>query len=114
MTTAVFKQTGNIYEADIKGHSDFNKNGPDIVCSACSALTYTLLQTAISLKADGAITELCSDIKEEQGEFYLKVCSTEDKKERVDASFEVIANGFAILQKDYPQNVCFSLISGEK
>lgn len=114
MTTAIFKQSEYIYEVDIQGHADFNKNGPDIVCSACSCLAYTLLQTAIALKADGAIRELHSDIDEETGAFYLKVCSTMDGTERVDASFETIANGFSILQKDYPKNVRFSLISGEK
>ena len=87
MTTARLYKDGNDYVADISGHAGYSVDRPDIVCAACSTLTYTLLQSCFSASCD-------FDYRTDDGSFFICVRNGGD---RVATIFDTINQGFALL-----------------
>ena len=122
MTTAIFSQNGTSFEASISGHAGYNLGGPDIVCSACSVLTYTLLQCILAEEAHGAFQELHTTPDGgkfcmgggDDGYFYIGVRCASLAQSRIEGIFDVITSGFALLSKQYPDFVKLSVRTGEK
>lgn len=112
MTTAVFTNHDNDYSINITGHAGYNSTGSDIVCAACSVLTCTLMQCALSEEANGNLKELCT--AEYSGDVQLRFTPSDHALERIAAMVDTIINGFAMLAHEYPQNVRLSVGTGEK
>lgn len=102
MTVAEFKRDGATYEANITGHAGYNP-GQDIVCAACSSLAYTLLNAAMRAADSGDLSE--ASYKEDDGALLVRVCAKDHAVDRIDAIWETIAGGYAILAERYPDNV---------
>lgn len=104
MTTARLYKDGSGYVADISGHAGYSVDCPDIVCAACSTLTYTLLQSCFSAGCDfNYITD--------DGSFFICVRNGGD---RVAAIFDTISQGFALLAAKYPENVALHTDAGDR
>lgn len=110
MTIATFAQTGDKYQISITGHADYSHGGPDIVCSACSMLACTLLQTILSEEAEGTVEDV--SMSEVAGDVRLQF--TACNRERIRAVTETIIQGFALLQNEYPQHVKLTARTGER
>ena len=104
MTTARLYKDGNDYVADISGHAGYSVDRPDIVCAACSTLTYTLLQSCCSASCD-------FDYRTDDGSFFICVRNGGD---RVATIFDTISQGFALLAAKYPGNVALHTDAGER
>ena len=104
MTTARLYKDGNDYVADISGHAGYSVDCPDIVCAACSTLTYTLLQSCFSASCD-------FDYRTDDGSFFICVRNGGD---RVATIFDTISQGFALLASKYPDNVALHTDAGER
>ena len=104
MTTARLYKDGNDYVADISGHAGYSVDRPDIVCAACSTLTYTLLQSCFSASCD-------FDYRTDDGSFFICVRNGGD---RVDTLFDTIRQGLARLASKYPDNVALHTDAGER
>ena len=104
MTTARLYKDGNDYVADISGHAGYSVDRPDIVCAACSTLTYTLLQSCLSASCD-------FDYRTDDGSFFICVRNGGD---RVATIFDTISQGFALLASKYPDNVALHTDAGER
>ena len=111
MTTAIFKQDGCFFYIKINGHAGYTRNGADIVCAACSALTYTLLQCALSMQAKGQAKDVRIG-NAADGLFAVEVETLADTRERFETVVDTIATGFLLLQHKYPKNVQLHVIDG--
>lgn len=114
MTIANFERRGNMFRASICGHANFNHNGPDIVCSACSILAYTLVESLLAIEEGGGFHALSSDMDEKAGSYYVELTARQRILREVEIIFETISIGFALLEKNFPENVKIHLRSGEK
>ena len=104
MTTARLYKDGNDYVADISGHAGYSVDGPDIVCAACSTLTYTLLQSCFTTGCD-------FNYRTDDGSFFMRISNGGDK---VAAIFDTISQGFALLAAKYPDNVALHTDAGDR
>ena len=104
MTTARLYKDGNDYVADISGHAGYSVDCPDIVCAACSTLTYTLLQSCFSACCD-------FEYRTDDGSFFMRISNGGDK---VATIFDTISQGFALLAAKYPDNVALHTDAGDR
>lgn len=92
------------FEIEVIGHSGYAEIGKDIVCSAVSILSYTLLQVVSEYNfQEGDYNMLEVDHKMEAGYFYLKLryINLTDLK----AAVNTIITGYRLVENTYPQNV---------
>ena len=108
MTTAEFRQVGERFDAKVTGHAGYNRNGPDIVCSACSMLSCTLLQCMMEEEAAGGLSEFHQSARD--ASVYLLAAAQPSAQARVEATFHTIISGFALLARDYPEHVRLHLL----
>lgn len=102
MTTARFNRKGGGYDITITGHADFNP-GLDIVCSAVSVLSYTLMQCLKDAEDKGCLTE-CS-INTKSGDVYISVKPEQFYRKLLENTVDTIITGFELLADKYPDNV---------
>ncbi len=102
MTTARFNRKGGGYDITITGHADFNP-GLDIVCSAVSMLSYTLMQCLKDAEDNGCLTE-CS-INTKSGDVYISVKPEQFYRKLLENTVDTIITGFELLADKYPDNV---------
>lgn len=94
-------------EIHAKGHANYAERGKDIVCASVSILIYTLIESIDE-------RELSSPpvIEAKAGETLIRVKPKSENRGKICAVFEVIANGFELLQKNFPENVKFRRVGG--
>lgn len=109
MTLAIFKRNIDSWEIDITGHAGYSTDGPDIVCSACSVLTCTLMQTLKAMEDKGAVVNV-TDVMH-SGD--IKVTFDAERPEPHTA-VHTIMEGFRLLADKYPRNVryVFKVLNG--
>lgn len=95
------------FEIHAKGHANYAERGKDIVCASVSVLIYTLIE---SIDESDLSTPAVIDVRE--GETLIRVKPKSENRGKICAVFEVIANGFELLQKNFPKNVKFVLREG--
>lgn len=100
MTIATFKRAGDTWHVDINGHAGYCVNGPDIVCSACSVLTCTLMQCIKELEDKGAVWGLTEAVH--SGDVKL---SFEAAKPEAHSVVHTVMTGFYLLKSSYPGHV---------
>lgn len=103
MTQVEILKKGKKYEIRILGHAEYAEEGKDIVCSAVSILSATLVQKLNEWDEDGEL------------ELYEKVTApgcvkviVEQKKEaeaEVDSLVDVIMTGYMLLEHKYSRNI---------
>lgn len=102
MTTARFNRKGGGYDITITGHADFNP-GLDIVCSAVSMLTYTLMQCLKDAEDKGCLTE-CK-MSYQSGDVFISVMPEQFYRKLLENTVDTIITGFELLADKYPDNV---------
>lgn len=96
----------------VKGHAGASEVGKDIVCASASILTYTVAQY---VKDMGKMDKLNSKPTIILKKGNAKVtCSPKDVYyDECRQAYLVVATGFNLLAKHYPQYVTFKLIGGK-
>ena len=105
MTEITFKEDSNEFIITVKGHAGFNP-GYDIVCSAVSILTTTLVQCLMDIENERIINITEHSIK--CGDVYIKLSTMKSEREatnRLITVLDTIKTGFELLQSHYPNNV---------
>ena len=94
------------YTLDVKGHSNFDEKGKDIVCAAISTLFYTLSESInnASEMIDGDI--ICSN---EDGNGHLEFKPKEEYEANVSLICWTILNGFEMMAEHYKEYVTLSV-----
>ena len=82
---------------EIFGHSNYDRSGKDIICSAVSILSYTLIN---SLNSIGKIDEKYIDIEENESEGLL-VIKLNKRNKKTNILFENFLVGIKLLLEDY-------------
>ena len=82
---------------EIFGHSNYDESGKDIICSAVSILSYTLIN---SLNSIGKIDEKYIDIEENESEGLL-VLKLNKQNKKTNILFENFLVGIRLLLEDY-------------
>lgn len=103
MTTVMFTDCDGELVMQADGHAGFNKDGPDIVCAACSALIYTLAQYVAFEEEGGGLSFMTCELSDGRAEIRLR--PHESAKERVGAVFSAVKMGYEMLHKKYPEYV---------
>lgn len=98
MTKVRFYQDKKHYEVDIVGHAEYDFTGKDIVCSAVSALGFTLANAVLNTECD-------NDVHMEPGNIHIVVDATEEALPRLDTVMQTIKDGYCMLANKYPDNV---------
>lgn len=102
MTRILVQMDSETCHVQIQGHADFAVEEPDIVCSAVSILTYTLLQSLSNLDIP-----MTSHVENGFVEIYVPA------NEQVQGVISVIQTGFHLLESEYPKNIQIYGVSGE-
>lgn len=89
MIQVTYNEAGNEMILRAEGHAGYAEKGKDIVCAAVSVLMQTL--------ACSVGTCMCND-----GKVFSVVCK---KSNDNIAKFELVTDGLALLQREYPENV---------
>lgn len=95
----------NTFTLDVTGHAGHDEKGKDIVCSAISALFYTLAESLYKSKH-----MLSADIEfsDEDGNGHLSCKPKAEYEANVSLIYWTILNGFEVVSKSYKENVNFS------
>lgn len=89
------------------GHANYAERGKDIVCASVSILIYTLIKSI-----DEESLSAPAVIEMREGETLIRVKLESENRGKICAVFEVIANGFELLQKNFPENVKYRRVGG--
>lgn len=111
--TFTYKNESNesILLLSVDGHAGAGNVGEDIVCSACSILSYTLAQTLLVMESEGKLRKKPRiDIKEGKAKIVAKP-KTEVLPEALHY-FYMTYVGFNLLHENYPRFVDFSPFTG--
>ena len=98
MTNITCENNRGAYQINIEGHANYN-DGIDIVCSAVSTLSFTLMC---------AIENKDVDLKNctyNSGDVHIYIKPTKENQSEIDTIVETIMLGFAMLEEKYPDNV---------
>ena len=90
---------------EIKGHAGYGKKGEDIVCSAVSILTYTLLASLMHMqgvKVQNAV------IKNGYAYLQWRPPDAKSEKEICNAVIDALCAGYEIMQQNYPDYVQYT------
>lgn len=94
------------HSLSVTGHAYSGEAGNDLICAACSALTYTFAVTVKKYDKNGAA--LCSL---EKGKARIVCGSHTDEENRVlDIALGAIINGFELLAESYPENIILKIL----
>lgn len=86
------------YTIDIDGHAGYNP-GMDIVCSACSVLSYTLANVLENQEAE------LRHIKIDDGVIHIDIKPLTSNQEIISTIITTIMTGYEMLAEQYPDNV---------
>ena len=103
MTTVMFTDCDGELVMQADGHAGFNKDGPDIVCAACSVLMYTLAQYVVFEQEHGGVKSARYELN--GGEGAVKAYPEKGADERIRAVFSAVKMGYEMLHKKYPEYV---------
>lgn len=100
----------NTLELKVNGHAGHGKKGKDIVCSAVSALFYTLGE-ALWQSAEMLYEEPL--IKEEEGDGYIVCHPKEEYEGNIARTYWTILVGMQMIAEQYPKNVKFQVLEAK-
>ena len=105
MIRAYFIDDGDELELAVEGHAGYAEHGRDIVCAACSGITYALL--AFLEEYGEEATDIAGPVVD-SGCFYIACKGTET----IRAAFNMAALGLLKIASQYPGHVTI-LYSGQ-
>ena len=98
-------QKSGVYTLETQGHAEYAEPGKDIVCAAVSILVFTLIESI-----DERDLREPSVIEQESGKVLVRVKPKQSTEGKIRSVFEVIKNGFLLLEKNYKKNIKFSCV----
>ena len=98
MIRAYFIDDRDELELSVEGHAGYAEHGRDIVCAACSGITYALL--AFLEEHSDEATDIAGPVVE-NGCFYVSCKGTE----KIRAAFTMAALGLRKIAAQYPSHV---------
>ncbi len=102
MTKIMIVVNDDTYDICVNGHADkINEGEGNLLCSAVSTLTQTLLQKVRDMEEDGLLThrENISD-----GRVRI-ICKAKKNREYIRGVLQTIETGFLLLQNGYKKNI---------
>ncbi|MDD3692586.1 MAG: ribosomal-processing cysteine protease Prp [Oscillospiraceae bacterium] len=102
MVTVKFNKKGNRHKITIEGHAGYNP-GLDIVCSAVSMLSFTLLQALKDEHENGNLRYL--NMRHDSGNVHVVADTKKLFCERLQTIINTIFLGFELLAAKYPEHV---------
>ena len=100
MTTAEFKRRGQELLIRISGHAGYERGGADIVCAACSMLSFTLLRCVEHEEEAGNLQIMSAEISD--GRLEVRALPTAAGCDRLSAIADTVRTGFYMLMDEYP------------
>ena len=91
------------HRVEMEGHAGYAKEGQDIVCSACTALFYTLQESLRLFPAEAYSRKPTFTLKKGKG--VIKCNPSEAFTPNIDTVYWTVFNGFKALAEGYPENV---------
>ena len=89
----------------VTGHAGYAQTGEDPVCAAASILTCSLAQFALGALKGGCLRS-APGIRLKPGDALVRMrAKTEEDYEALLLAAKVVYGGFAVLAKNYPENV---------
>ena len=88
----------------VRGHSNSDKHGKDLVCASASILAYTAAQTLQCMFADGDLRSKPL-IRLKEGDAVITVRPKQNRYTEALHVFFVIQMGYFLLSRNYPQYV---------
>ena len=98
MIRAQYTEGSDGYELLIDGHAGYAEHGKDIVCAACSGITYALL--ALLEEYSDEVTDVAGPVVD-SGCFYVSCKGTE----RIQTAFHMAVLGLRKISSQYPAHV---------
>lgn len=92
----------------IHGHAGAGEPGHDPVCAAVSILAYTLADFVRTSHQAKQVKRPVT--KMEPGDTVISCKPRPDTKAAVSLVFDAICGGFALLERDYPENIVFNVL----
>ncbi len=102
MVTVKCNKKGNRHKITIEGHAEYNP-GLDIVCSAVSMLSFTLLQALKNEHENGNLRYFF--MHHDSGNVHIVADTKKLFCERLQTIINTIFLGFELLAAKYPENV---------
>lgn len=108
MVKAVFKVSSEEISLSMTGHADYNP-GNDIVCSAISALAYTLAGTLEHMNKRN-LNDFELQHAENDGDFICIVSKMARYTEKIKTIFQTIYIGLKQIENQYPEHINIVLV----
>ena len=89
----------------MRGHANGGEAGHDLVCASASILAYTLASFVLNMEEAGAVESTRVDLL--SGNATVGCTPTRKSEADVRRIFGSICEGFALLARNYPENVSF-------
>lgn len=107
MTQVNIDVVNGVTVVSVSGHAGYSNDGKDIVCSAISTITQSLLQTLKYYQQQGKCRILSENIAEDAGAvlFSFKSSATSE----TDALMSMAQMGYLMLEKSYPKNISVNI-----
>lgn len=105
MTKVVYHRDLN--RVSVEGHAGSGERGHDLACASVSTLVYTLASFVENMKNAGQTKYPVIDLKE--GDALISCNAPRRYKETVTLVFDALCAGFALIARDYPENVSFEI-----
>jgi len=90
-------------------HAGYGEKGSDPVCAAASILAYTLYCNAVTMTHGGKIQRLPA-LELASGKTEIRAVANEKYRAVVTIIFDSVCAGFALLSRDFPENVSYRVI----
>ena len=94
---------------EIDGHAGKAPQGKDIVCSAVSALTYTLVRAIEGMYNRDELNEIPT-VRLESGDANISISPRFAFRKDARLIFDTICDGYELIAEDYPQHVEYERI----
>lgn len=107
MILVKMSRKGGVYTFESIGHAGYADPGKDIVCAAASILSFTLIE---SIDESGLAQP--PTIEQTHGKVLVRVKPKKEAEGKIRAVFEVVGNGFSLLEKNYKKNLKFVFREG--
>lgn len=91
----------------VKGHAYSGEPGHDLICSACSILTYTLAANVSNMEQYGQVGNITTSLNLGDAEVSCKPNSRFESV--VTMAFDTVCAGYELLANDYPNNITYEI-----
>lgn len=107
MVKIILTEKNGAFELHAKGHAGYAEQGKDIVCAAVSILLFTLIE---SINESDLLQQPI--VVQREGNTFIRLVPKIENTGKIRGVFDVVANGFILLQENFQKNVKFCRFGG--